>query len=154
MKFRKKKIRKNTIPYSDNIIILCLDSISRNNVLRKLKKTMKFFEKFISYKGGHNKKYPDDNFHSFQFLKYHRFRGFTETNFPPLFYGNTVKENDFVRITKYLKENGYTIKLRSLPRGFTCMTTTIIERIIFSKSSEAIFSSFLFINLSSNSVFN
>ena len=103
----RRKYEKNTIPYSDNIIILYIDSISRNNVLRKLKKTMKFFEKFISYKGGHNKKYPNDNFHSFQFLKYHRFRGFTETNFPPLFYGNTVKENDFVRITKYLKENGY-----------------------------------------------
>lgn len=85
MSVERRKYEKNTIPYSDNIIILYIDSISRNNVLRKLNKTMNFFEKFISYKGGHNKKYPNDNFHSFQFLKFHRFRGFTETNFPPLF---------------------------------------------------------------------
>ena len=107
MKFRKKKIRKNTIPYSDNIIILCLDSISRNNVLRKLKKTIKFFEKFISYKWGNNKNYPNENFRSFQFFKYHLFSGYTGNNFPPLFYGNTANAKDFIRITKYSKENGY-----------------------------------------------
>ena len=103
----RRKYEKNTIPYSDNIIILCLDSISRNNVLRKLKKTIKFFEKFISYKWGNNKNYPKENFRSFQFYKYHLFSGYTGNNFPPLFYGNTVNAKDFIRITKYLKENGY-----------------------------------------------
>ena len=103
----RKKYEKNTIPYSNNILILYLDSISRNNILRKLKKTMKFFEKFVSYKGGHNTKYPNENFHSFQFFKYHSFKDYTGGNYPPLFYGNTYKAHDFVRITKYLKENGY-----------------------------------------------
>ena len=107
MSKERKKLENNTIPYSDNILLLYFDSISRNNFLRKLKKTMKFFEKFISYKGGYNKNYPNEKFHSFQFFKYHSFRDYTLGNFPPLFYGNTVKAKHFVRITKYLKENGY-----------------------------------------------
>ena len=68
---------------------------------------MKFFEKFISYKGAHNNKYPKENFHSFQFFKYHSFEGYTIGNFPQLFYGNDAKSKELVRITKYLKENGY-----------------------------------------------
>ena len=107
LSLERKALEKNSLPYSENIMILYIDSISRNNVLRKLKKTMKFFEKFISYKGAHNKKYPKDNFHSFQFFKYHSFEGYTIGNFPQLFYGNDAKSKELVRITKYLKENGY-----------------------------------------------
>ena len=103
----RKKLENNTIPYSDNIIVLYIDSISRGNTLRKLKKTIKFFEQFISYKGGHNKKYPNENFHSFQFFKYHSFIGYTPTNYPILFYGNKATAKDFIRISKYIKENGY-----------------------------------------------
>jgi len=107
LSLERKALEKNSLPYSENIMILYIDSISRNNVLRKLKKTMKFFEKFISYKGAHNKKYPKENFHSFQFFKYHSFEGYTIGNFPQLFYGNDAKSKELVRITKYLKENGY-----------------------------------------------
>ena len=103
----RKKLENNTIPYSDNILILYIDSISRGNTLRKLKKTIKFFEQFISYKGGYNKKYPNENFHSFQFFKYHAHIGYTVTNYPILFYGNKATANDFIRISKYIKENGY-----------------------------------------------
>ena len=39
----RKKYEKNTIPYSNNILILYLDSISRNNILRKLKKNNEIF---------------------------------------------------------------------------------------------------------------
>ena len=71
----RKLLEKNSFPFAKNIIILYIDSISRAYSIRQLKKTLKFFEKFISYIGGHNKKFPSENFHSFQFLKYHSFNG-------------------------------------------------------------------------------
>ena len=104
---KRKKLEKNSVPYSDNILILYIDSISRGNTMRKLKKTVKFFEQFISYKGGHNEKSPNEIFHSFQFFKYHAFEGHTAINYPRLFYGNGASAKDLVRITKYLKKNGY-----------------------------------------------
>jgi hypothetical protein len=46
----------NSTPYSNNILILYIDSVSRVNSLRQLKKTLKFFEKFMNYKGVSHKK--------------------------------------------------------------------------------------------------
>ena len=103
----RKKLEKNLNPYSNNIMILYIDSVSRKNAMRQLKKTMKFFEMFISYEGGHHKKFPNENYHSFQFFKYHSFRMFTPGNYPILFYGNKKESKNLVLITKYLKENGY-----------------------------------------------
>ena len=55
-----------------------------------------------------NQKYPNENFHSFQFFKYHSFRGYTAENCLKLFYGNDQRyTRDFVKITRYLKQNGY-----------------------------------------------
>ena len=107
LSIERKKFEKNSNPYSDNVMILYLDSVSRVNSMRKLKKTLNFFEQFMPYKGGHNTKYPEENFHSFQFFKYHSFRGNTYQNFPKIFYGNFHKVKNFVRITKYYKQNGY-----------------------------------------------
>ena len=103
----RKKLEQNTTPYSENILILYIDALSRANSIRNLKKTLKFFEKFMPYKGGHNEKYPNENFHSFQFFKYHAFKGQTAKNFPILFYGNRPDAKSYVRMTKYLKQNGY-----------------------------------------------
>ena len=105
----RKKLEINSSPYSNNILFLYIDSVSRANAFRKMKKTLKFIEQFISYKGGNNKKYPNENFHSFQFFKYHSFKDVTYGNFPILFYGNQANKKVFVRISKYLKENGYVI---------------------------------------------
>ena len=70
LSIERKKLEKNSNPYSDNVMILYLDSVSRVNSMRKLKKTfINFFEQFMPYKGGHNTKYPEENFHSFQFFK-------------------------------------------------------------------------------------
>lgn len=102
----RKKLESNTKPYSDNIMILYFDSVSRSNGLRQLKKTLKFIEKFMSYKGYSNKLYPNENFHSFQFLKYYSFRAHTTGNYPKMFYGRNIGKN-MIRITKYLKMNGY-----------------------------------------------
>ena len=97
----RKKIEKNSRPYSNNIMILFFDSISRSTSIRQLKKTLKFFENFIHYKGNFNIKYPLENYHSFQFFKYHAFKGNTFGNYKKLFYWKKS------RITKYLKQKGY-----------------------------------------------
>ena len=103
----RKILEKNSEPYSNNILILYFDSLSRANALRQLKKTTKFFEKFMGYKGNFNYKYPSENFHSFQFFKYHSFNGYTGVNFPFLFYGKNRTETNKSLITKFFKENGF-----------------------------------------------
>jgi len=96
----------NSTPYSNNIIILYIDSVSRVNSLRQLKKTLNFFEKFMSYNGASPEKSNPEKFHCFQFFKYHSFKFYTPYNYPILFYGR-AKKKKLVLITKHLKENGY-----------------------------------------------
>ena len=103
----RKLLEEKSSPYSDNLLLIFIDSISRANSLRELKKTMKFFEKFMSYKGGINKKYPEENYHSFQFFKYYAFELFTAGNWPFLFYGQSKENNNKTLFTKYFKERGY-----------------------------------------------
>ena len=101
----RKNLENNTTPYSKNIIIIFIDSVSRVYSIRSLKKTLKFFEQFMQYKGSHNKKYPNENFHSFQFFKYHSFFYYTRYNYPQIFYGKLYGKLE--RNIKFLKENGY-----------------------------------------------
>ena len=102
----RKLFEKNSTPYSNNLIIIYIDSVSRANSLRQLKKTLKFFEQFMPYKGNFNEKYKTENFHSFQFFKYYSFKHYTPGNYPILFYGQKLEQIS-VSITKYFKENGY-----------------------------------------------
>ena len=68
---KERKLLENKItPYSENIMILFIDSVSRGNSIRQLTKTLNFFEKFMPYNGGFNPEYPEEKFHSFQFFKY------------------------------------------------------------------------------------
>ena len=108
----RKKLEINSVPYSNNILILFLDSVSRVNSINQLKKTLKFIEQFMPYKGNFNYKYSSENFHSFQFLKYHSFKGYTAKNYLKIFYGENSGKH-VVRITKYLKENGFITGLAS-----------------------------------------
>ena len=103
----RKLLEKNSEPYSNNILLLYIDSLSRANAIRQLKRTMKFFEKFMPYKGGYNEKYPSEIFHSFQFFKYHSFYGYTFFNYPFLFYGQKKEYKNKYFITKFLKTFGY-----------------------------------------------
>ena len=103
----RKLLEKKANPYADNILLIYIDSVSRANSIRQLKKTLKFIAKFMSYKGGYNEKYPSENFHSFQFFKYHSFQDFTEGNYPYIFYGKKKKSKNMTLIAKYLKEIGY-----------------------------------------------
>ena len=103
----RKAREKNANPYSNNILFLYIDSVSRVNSIRQLKKTLNFFERFMPYEGGFNPDFPSEIFHSFQFFKYYSFKYFTSENFPPMFYGRRSLEKNLVLINKYLKENGY-----------------------------------------------
>ena len=96
----RKKLENKNNPYSNNIMIIYIDSVSRACSMRQLNKTLSFFENFISYEGGFNKKYPDEKFHSFQFFKYHSFEGRTAGNYPPLYYGNQIEAKNITRINK------------------------------------------------------
>ena len=107
LSIERKLLEKNYSPYSNNIFILYIDSLSRANALRQLKKTMKFFEKFMSYKGAFNENYPTENFHSFQFFKYHSFYGHTTVNYPFLFFGEKKENKNKIMLTKYLKDRGF-----------------------------------------------
>ena len=103
----RKKLEKNSDPYSNNLLLIYIDSVSRANSIRQLKKTLKFFEKFMSYNSSSYKNnFSSQYFHSFQFFKYHAFNGYTPNNYPILFYGQK-RGKHIVRITKYLKQNGY-----------------------------------------------
>jgi len=100
----ERKIKEqNTIPYSENILSLYIDSVSRANSLRQLKKTTKFIENFMSYEGNDQ----SHKFHSFQFFKYHSFRYQTSGNYPRLFYGRMREQYHITSINKYLKNGGY-----------------------------------------------
>ena len=104
----RKLLESNSEPFSKNILLLYIDSVSRANALRQLKKTMNFFEKFMTYEGYFNDKYSSEIFHSFQFFKYHSFHGFTFFNYPILFYGRRrVKYNTKHPINYYFKKNGF-----------------------------------------------
>ena len=103
----RKNLENKTIPYSNNILIIYIDSVSRASSVRKLNKTLNFFEKFISFKGGFNQKYPEEKFHSFQFFKYHSFMGRTAGNYPRIYYGNKREAKNIVRMNKYFQDNGY-----------------------------------------------
>ena len=102
----RKKLEKSTKPLANNLFILYLDSVSRASSIRQLKKTLKFFERFMPFKGNRNEKFPNENFHSFQFFKYHSHRFFTSGNYPILFYGKHRNMTNKY-ITFYLKKNGY-----------------------------------------------
>ena len=103
----RKLLESNSEPYSNNILLLYIDSLSRANAIRQLKKTMNFFEQFMPYNGGFSKKFPSEIFHSFQFFKYHSFIGYTFQNYPFLFYGQKTENKNKHLITYFLKKNGY-----------------------------------------------
>jgi len=64
LSIERKKLEKYLKPFSENILLLYFDSVSRNNGLRQLKKTFKFIERFMPYKGYSNKLYPNEKLES------------------------------------------------------------------------------------------
>ena len=106
LSYERKKLENKTDRYSKNVMVIFLDSVSRAYSIRQLKKTLKFIEKFFSYKGNKNNKFPSDNFHSFQFFKYYSHKFYTTGNYPILFYGKHINETN-KHINLYFKKNGF-----------------------------------------------
>jgi hypothetical protein len=86
----------------DNILILYIDSISREQMFRSLPKTMEFIEKYYIK----NKK-KEKEFNTYQFLKYQNFAALTRVNAFPMFYGTSFSENNRNFFAKYYKQNGF-----------------------------------------------
>ncbi len=103
----RKELESKNSPYSNNIIIIYMDSVSRAHSMRQLNKTLSFFESFMSYEGGFNQKFPEEKYHSFQFFKYYAFLEQTSGNWPIIFYGLKKGSQNKILMTKFFKEKGY-----------------------------------------------
>ena len=107
-KLSEKRISLNKNKKSNNILFIFLDNISRVHFYRQFKKTIKFLKKFMSFKGFSTKDYPNQKYHGFEFMKYHKFLGATLQNAIPMFSGVYYdKKNKMVSIVKEMKKAGY-----------------------------------------------
>ena len=99
-KSRKEIASRSNFSLYNNIMLIFLDSVSRQHFSRTLKKTASFVEKFMKY---------DNNlgFNSYQFMKYQSFATWTPPNIKPMFFSSKNKNGKNVYIVKYLKENGF-----------------------------------------------
>ena len=102
----RKYLEKNK--NSSNILFLFLDNLSRVHFYRHYKKTKMFLKTFLSYKGFSTKENPEQKYHAFEFLKYHKFRYATLNNAIPMFSGVYYDNNSTMKsIVKDMKKIGY-----------------------------------------------
>ena len=105
LSLKRKKLSNNR--YSNNILFIYLDNLSRVHFYRQYKKTSNFLKKFLTYEGFSIK----DNwqkFHGFEFMKYHKFKGATLNNAIPMFSGVYFGwKNKMISIIRDLKNLGY-----------------------------------------------
>ena len=102
-KLLEKKNENNV--NSNNIIFLFLDNLSRVHFYRQYKKTSNFIKEFLKYEG-YNKN--QNNYHGFEFFKYHILGHCTLYNAIPMFSGVYFnKKNKMISILKNYKQNGY-----------------------------------------------
>ena len=103
---RKKKENLNSL--YKNVLFIFIDGISRPQFPKLLPKTSNFLKKFLQYKGySFKSKVKENNFHGFEFLKYHAMHSHTIGNEQPMLYGRKYNEDNGYNINKYFKENGY-----------------------------------------------
>ena len=105
-KERKLKQKNDT----KNVLFIYMDNLSRNHFYRQYPLTCKFLEKFLSYEGfiPKNKKFSNEKYHGFEFLKYYKFDGATLLNAIPMFSGVNFSPNvNMVSIVRDFKNNGY-----------------------------------------------
>jgi hypothetical protein len=104
----KRKLSSNKNNNTNSILFIYLDNLSRTSFYRQYKKTSKFIKKFLKYKGFSNKNDKNQNYHGFEFLKYHKFNTATIGNAIPMFSGVYFNNKYYmVSIVKELKELGY-----------------------------------------------
>ena len=98
----RKKLGEENKSKFDNILFIFIDSLSREHFKRKMKKTKRFIEHFM-------KKENDEEYKSYQFMKYTTFDAFTQMSAQPMFYGEKMdpKTSNGTFIIKYMKKRGY-----------------------------------------------
>lgn len=98
---QRNEIKSEEDPHSPNILMMFIDSVSRNNVRLKLPKLYSYLEKF----------YESDSsipYESFQFLKFHGLGPTTNPNLVPMFAGVNFRETDRGDpLIKHFKEKGF-----------------------------------------------
>ena len=93
---------------SSNILFLFFDNLSRVHFYRHYKKTKEFLKTFLSFQGFSTKEKPDQKYHGFEFLKYHKFKHATLFNAIPMFSGVYYEPNNtMISIIKEMKRIGY-----------------------------------------------
>ena len=96
---KQRQLKENNKSIYDNIFFLFFDTISRVHFQRTMKKTSKFFEKYMAYQKG--------QYNAYQFNKYHSIGGFTLPNIIPMFYGMPFNSDKGQNLIRYFKEDGY-----------------------------------------------
>ena len=108
VKERNKKSNNDTLV--KNILMIYVDSISRQHFIRKMKKTSNFIEKYIKETGTIQEEETNSdsaNLLAYQFLKYHAFIYFTQPNTNPMFYGESMVHNNGTHIIKHFHDKGF-----------------------------------------------
>ena len=101
----KRKLAEKFPVKFENIYLIYLDALSRNNFIRRLKKSTKIIEQIIYFNRKREKEF--EQYNAFQFFKYHNFNGHTQGNIYPLFYGNQPQSKRGISIVKFLNEKGF-----------------------------------------------
>jgi hypothetical protein len=102
----RRKVRRNSLKshnfIAKNVIHLFIDSLSRDNFRRKLKKTYEMFENLYQNKETSSRVY--------QFLKYHAIASWTFANMIPIEFGvDTSFKGSPDHMNKFYKEKGFII---------------------------------------------
>ena len=93
-------ITNENISLFNNVMLIYIDSVSRQHFLRKMKKTSAFIEKFMKYNN-------NLGFNSYQFMKYQSFAHFTAPNIIPMFYSSKDNYRHRSHLVKFFKQNGF-----------------------------------------------
>lgn len=91
----------------NNIIFIYMDNLSRVHFYRQYKKTVIFLKKFFKY-NGFKPNIKGQNFHGFEFLKYHKLDQATLKNAIAMFTGVFFNSHEkMISIIKDFKNKGY-----------------------------------------------
>ena len=112
----RNELAKNFKVKYDNILFIYIDAISRNHFKRKLPKTSIFIKRYL-----HNYQYKAGILNAYQFMKYSNFKGTTQENTMPMFYGDSMQNSAGISILKYFKNKGY----------ITCGSENLCHRELF-----------------------
>jgi hypothetical protein len=99
---KRREEFNETVPMFNNVLVIFIDSLSRNHFRRKLPKTFEYLEK--KYDNSNN----EDEISSYQFLKFSSLYPGTLANMAVMYYGN-YPHNPSTSVLTYLKNAGFVL---------------------------------------------